>query len=700
MTVSTPTIAFLATWLDGWYQSQLWRGAVAGSRLHNCRLLTLVGYARPESSVPSGPEGIIGVAARRDVDAYLFSTGPLSYWEGTDAMAHMCTWLPKRPMVSLGQTFPGMDSVIPDGGGIDIVVRHMVKSHRCSKIAFISGPETNSDSAHRSADFFSTIMSLGIATDSRWMEPGDFTLEGGERAMEILLERIGVPDAVVAANDAMAMGAVAVLRRHGLDVPLDVRVTGYDNSEEARSHSPSLTTIHSPTHFIGLRGLELALERLKDPTLPPAHDHLSTSLVVRKSCGCLIATTMGGIPALVKGKPSVQSVGEIFCDPSDAVREGFLRQLQKILHDADEGEQDEWAELILTAARNISRIPDRAQREASQETLMQAQSVLVDARQGLQASRLREMGLMIRELHRATNLLLEATEPSRLIEILAALVPSWCPEGMRLFLFDPDFQPHNEYDLSLCKFQVRLDLRHGDCQEIPDSEDLLPEEVVPGEIWTGVPLEQGSFRFGIALFRNWTRNEAFVEHLRLSLSVGIHQVWKHGEEMRLREQINQKSIRDELTGLYNRRGLKEVGHTFANQSDRHDRRFLVFMADLDGLKGINDRFGHAQGDEAIRLMADALQECFRRSDVLARLGGDEFAVICHLTHDADPEQLASRLQEILSRTNQAGDRDWLVRTSLGWSEWDPVEDPDMLKALEQADVRLYRDKAAHKAASE
>lgn len=698
MSARTPTIAFLATWLDGWYQSQLWRGAVAGSRLHNCRLLTLVGHARPENSVSSGPEGIIGAAARRDVDAYLFSTGPLSFWEGASAMTHMCTWLPQRPMVSLGQTFPGMDWVVPDGGGIEVMVRHMVQLHQCRKIVFLSGPETNSDARQRREDFTAAMESLGIPCEAGSIESGEFTLEGGERAMEILLDRVGVPEAVVAANDAMAMGAVATLQRHGLDVPLDVRVTGYDNSEEARSHNPSLTTIHSPTHFIGLRGLELALERLKDPSRPPAQDRLSTSLVVRKSCGCLIATSMGGIPALGKSKPSVQSVAEIFCDPSHEVRESFLRRLQKILHDADEGEQDEWAELVLAAARDISRIPHRPQREASQETLLQAQSVLVDARQGQQASRLREMGLMIRELHRATNLLLEATDPERLIEILAALVPSWCPEGMRLFLFDPQFHPNDQCDLTDCRFQVRLDLRHGTRQDIPASEDLLPEEVVPGEVWTGVPLEQGSSRFGIALFRNWTRNEAFVEHLRLSLSLAIHQVWKHGEEMRLRERINQKSIRDELTGLYNRRGLKEVGHTFASQSDRQERRFLVFMADLDGLKDINDRWGHAQGDLALCRMAEALQETFRRSDVLARLGGDEFAIICHLAPDADPQHLAQRLHELLDGTNRNGGRPWQVRTSLGWSEWDPVDDPDMVAALERADALLYRDKAARKAA--
>lgn len=691
-----PTIALLGTWLDGWYQSQLWRGAVAGTRLHGGRLLTVVGYARPESAAPSTRDGVYGLAARGDVQATLLSVGPLCFWEGAAAVVNLRSWLPAHPVVALGQEFPGTDSVLPDGGGIDEVARHLVVVHGKTRIAYLGGPATNVDSARRRGDFERAMASLDVPILPEGFEPGDFTFEGGERAMEILLGRIGVPEAVVAANDAMAMGAIKTLRKRGLDIPQDVLVTGYDDSEEGRSHSPSLTTVRSPTHFVAVRGVELALERLRDPSRPLTSERLGTSPVVRKSCGCLVTTSVMSLPGAFQGKPSVKSVGDILCDPAKGVRDAFLRRLQRILQDAEDGEQEEWSELIVMAARRINAVSDPLDRAAAQETLLQAQSLLVEARQGLQGARRRETNLMVRELHRATNLLLDAADPGGYLDLLASVVPSWCPEGMRIFLYHGSFEPQDDVDLSRCSFEVRLDLLDGRCSPIPESEDLLPAVVVPGEVWTAVPLEQGSHRFGVAIFRNWTRNEAFVEHLRLSLSLSIHQVWKRGVESRLRGLLEEQSIRDELTGLFNRRGLKEVGIGFARQSEREGRRLLVLMADIDGLKPVNDTWGHGDGDIAIRTMAEALVDCFRRSDVVARVGGDEFAVLCHVSPDSRPEELVERLRGLLAKRCETNGRPWTVGASVGWADWNPAEDPEMREAMAQADLRLYRDKVYRK----
>lgn len=141
--MNPPTIALLGTWLDGWYQSQLWRGAVAGTRLHGARLLTVVGYARPESAAPSTRDGVYGLAARGEVQATLLSVGPLCFWEGAAAAVTLRSWLPVHPVVALGQEFPGTDSVLPDGGGIDEVARHLVEVHGKKRIAYLGGPSTN-----------------------------------------------------------------------------------------------------------------------------------------------------------------------------------------------------------------------------------------------------------------------------------------------------------------------------------------------------------------------------------------------------------------------------------------------------------------------------------------------------------------------------------------------------------------------------
>jgi len=170
-------------------------------------------------------------------------------------------------------------------------------------------------------------------------------------------------------------------------------------------------------------------------------------------------------------------------------------------------------------------------------------------------------------------------------------------------------------------------------------------------------------------------------------------------EAQLRERLAEQSTRDELTGLLNRRGLRDVASLLARKGARESRTHVLFAADLDGLKPVNDRHGHAAGDEAIRLMADAIRECFRSTDTPARMGGDEFSILCAAVPDANPESIAGRLREILERRCSALGRAWTVSTSIGWAEWDPIGDSSMDLAMARADRALYEDKIRRKGAS-
>ena len=87
------------------------------------------------------------------------------------------------------------------------------------------------------------------------------------------------------------------------------------------------------------------------------------------------------------------------------------------------------------------------------------------------------------------------------------------------------------------------------------------------------------------------------------------------------------SLSDGLTGLYNRRGLFALGEHTMRSARRRAKGLGVIYVDVDGLKDINDRFGHAQGDEALRAVADVIRASIRESDVVGRVGGDEFVVL-------------------------------------------------------------------------
>ena len=109
------------------------------------------------------------------------------------------------------------------------------------------------------------------------------------------------------------------------------------------------------------------------------------------------------------------------------------------------------------------------------------------------------------------------------------------------------------------------------------------------------------------------------------------------------------SQQDALTGLGNRRLLHERMNYEISRHRRHSRRFSVLVLDLDGFKLVNDRFGHAAGDEILREIAKALQKAVRDQDTVTRLGGDEFCVLAPEIGWEDAERLSARLQHSVQR---------------------------------------------------
>jgi diguanylate cyclase (GGDEF)-like protein len=149
------------------------------------------------------------------------------------------------------------------------------------------------------------------------------------------------------------------------------------------------------------------------------------------------------------------------------------------------------------------------------------------------------------------------------------------------------------------------------------------------------------------------------------------------------------STRDELTGLFNRRGFFMAAEPLARLAERGGRSFVVFYADLDGLKDINDSYGHQAGDEAIRDAAWILSQTFRSADIVGRLGGDEFAV---LASDAPPECLELMLRRIAKwqdDRNAEPRRPFSISLSAGGVAWTPDEPRTLDALIAEADMAAY-----------
>lgn len=179
------------------------------------------------------------------------------------------------------------------------------------------------------------------------------------------------------------------------------------------------------------------------------------------------------------------------------------------------------------------------------------------------------------------------------------------------------------------------------------------------------------------------------------LSVVIH-VTRRRAMLRLigaRAEAADLALKDELTGLRNRRAFFEIGAEHVAIARRGGRGSTILFVDVDGLKQINDRLGHGAGDTALRFVAAALQDSFRESDLIARLGGDEFAVLLPGSGGASRAILA-RLDGALMTAGQAIPEARLA-VSVGSAVIEPTSDEDLSVALERADGVMYERRLRH-----
>jgi diguanylate cyclase (GGDEF)-like protein len=158
------------------------------------------------------------------------------------------------------------------------------------------------------------------------------------------------------------------------------------------------------------------------------------------------------------------------------------------------------------------------------------------------------------------------------------------------------------------------------------------------------------------------------------------------------ENLRQLALVDELTQLYNRRGFLSVFQQYLKIAQRENKDMLLLMVDMDGLKVINDTYGHLEGDRAIADTAGILKETFRSSDLIGRIGGDEFVVLAVQASDKNVRGIKERLQANIDLYNQAA-KSFKLSLSVGITSFNPHDDVLFEALLTQADEDLYQKKA-------
>jgi diguanylate cyclase (GGDEF)-like protein len=166
--------------------------------------------------------------------------------------------------------------------------------------------------------------------------------------------------------------------------------------------------------------------------------------------------------------------------------------------------------------------------------------------------------------------------------------------------------------------------------------------------------------------------------------------YTHGQ-LGLQRALLQMALRDDLTGLHNRRGFIALATWHLRRARDTGQHMVMFFADVDGLKSINDRFGHGEGDRAISRAAACIKETFRKFDVTARLSGDEFVALISEVPGRSAEAICRRLQSKLADCC-GGDSPYKLSLSVGVAHFDPGQPVTLQELMRQADLALYRHK--------
>jgi len=160
-------------------------------------------------------------------------------------------------------------------------------------------------------------------------------------------------------------------------------------------------------------------------------------------------------------------------------------------------------------------------------------------------------------------------------------------------------------------------------------------------------------------------------------------------------EIRNLAVTDELTGLYNRRGFLTAANQQLKLAHRQGEDALLLFCDLDGLKQINDSFGHREGDLALIRASDTLEKTFRDSDILARLGGDEFAVLALDASSPSRQAIVPRIEESLEKAN-AKDLRYALSFSIGMARFDPCSPVSLGELMACADREMYAHKRSRR----
>jgi PAS domain S-box-containing protein len=271
------------------YPIDIFHGITDTAQAHGVNIMYAAGGPlRAVDGTPMARGFILNLIGPDNADGIIIVSSLLATASRLEEFITYCKQYEPLPAVSVGLKLPGIPSItIANYTGVYNEVTHLIDVHGYRRIAFIRGPEGHPEAEERLRGYTDALTAHGILIDPALIVSGQFSVQSGAQAVTTLLDQHGVAfEAIVAASDQIALGALETLEARGIHVPGQVALTGFDDIDVARNTNPALTTVRQPYYAVGAHALETLLARMAGKDVPEAFQ-VPTECIIRESCGCL-----------------------------------------------------------------------------------------------------------------------------------------------------------------------------------------------------------------------------------------------------------------------------------------------------------------------------------------------------------------------------------------------------------------------------
>ncbi len=546
------------------------------------------------------------------------------------------------PVISLDYEQDSCYSAITDDTiGFYNITKHLIEEHGFSKIYMLTGFEGNAISQSRTDGYIRAMEEHNIPVESDYIICGDFWYTSGESLADRIADgAVPMPEAVVCAGDHPAIGLTNRLINHGIMVPEQVVVTGYDSTSESVINTTSITTYLPPTSRMAAEAVNM-IRSIIDPDLPICTTDISdnSGIIIGESCGCRI---------------------------NSSVQKSILKSS---LYNTNRNFNDE-------AIQNVNEL-STLHENFMLENISKAETPIE----------------CIKLIHMNTYLI----EPYD--HFYLCLRPDWLdtdvalkegyPKQMRCVTHSAPIKAQEMYNIGVhCR---------NDDRDNFDTSIMLPamrEQTEKPSIFFFVPCHFSDNTLGYAVYNCALERRA---QLTITFQMWMRNVNTALEMVRTRNKLISSSLIDSMTKLNNRRGMTMRINDLISVREPGDK-LLSIVIDMDGLKNINDTYGHNEGDNAIITVASVVRLITGKGESSCRAGGDEFYIlgVGKFTEEYAADKV-KQFYTMLENQDRQSTKPYHVTASVGYKILDITDNMNISEAIAEADSKMYISKSQRKA---